>query len=81
MNQRRLPGRLSFRLEAKSESDPLNFVLCQSLLRAVVELRRARAFMRGHGLGMLERAAIREIRCDAGCPKRVIADRCQNSPP
>ena len=41
---------------------------------AIVELGRARAFMRGHGLGVLQRAAGFEVGGDAGCSKRVTTD-------
>src|SRR5437763_5374946 len=55
--------------------NPLYLVLGEPLLRAVVELGRARAFMRGHGLRVFERTAIAEIGGDAGGTKCMIADR------
>ena len=39
--------------------------------RAIIELGRAWAFMRGHGLGVFERAARVEISRDAGRPEDV----------
>jgi hypothetical protein len=40
-----------------------------------VELGGARALMRRHGLRMLQRAAVGEIRRDPGRPERVVADQ------
>jgi long-chain acyl-CoA synthetase len=57
------------------KSNSLDLVLRESVLRAVVKLGRARTFMRGHGLRMLQRAAIAEIGGDPRRAKRVIADR------
>ena len=48
-------------------------------MAAVIELRRARALVRGHRLRMLERTAIAEISGDAGRAERVIADRRMNA--
>src|SRR6202040_4428045 len=58
-----------------SQPDPLHLVLCEPLLGAVIKLGRARAFVRGHFPRMLERAATGEIGGDAGCTKRMAADR------
>jgi len=41
---------------------------------AVVELRGPRAGMIGHGGGLLQRAAVLEICCDARGPETMIAD-------
>lgn len=70
----------------RSQSYPLNFVLGQPFLRAVVKLGRARALMRRHFLRVLERAAVGEIGGNTGRPERVTADRlgdagCLGTPP
>ncbi len=52
-----------------SHHNPLDLVLREPLLGAVIKLRRTRAFVRRHRLGMLQRAAIGEIRRDAGRPE------------
>ena len=44
-----------------SQPDPLDLVLGEPIFRAIIKLGRARAFMRGHRLRVLERAAIAEI--------------------
>ena len=61
--------------ERQSEPNPLHLVLRQPLLGAVIELGRARAFMRRHFLRVFERAAIGKISGDAGRAEGVIADR------
>jgi len=40
----------------------------------VVELRGARAGVVGHGSGLLQRAAVLEVRRNAGGPETVVAD-------
>src|SRR4051812_29291467 len=67
------------RAPSASQPDPLHLVLGQPLLRAVVELGGARALMGGHFLGVLERAAVREIGGDASGAERVTPDRLGNS--
>src|SRR5665213_395282 len=57
-----------------SEPDPLHLVLRQPLLRAIVKLGRAWAFVCGHLLRVLKRSAVREVGCDPGRSKRVTAD-------
>ena len=69
MNMRRALG------NSLSQPDPFHLILGEPLLRAVVKFGRARALVRRHFLGMLERAAVREIGGDAGRPERVAADR------
>jgi len=59
----------------RSHHNPLHLVLREPFFRSVVELRRARTFMRCHGLRVLKRAAIGQIRRDPGRPKTVVADR------
>jgi len=59
--------------------DPLHLVLREPLLGAVIEVCRARAFVRRHFLRVFERAAIGKISGDAGRAKRVIADRRVNA--
>jgi UDP-3-O-acyl-N-acetylglucosamine deacetylase len=44
------------------------------VVAAVVELGGARAFVRGHLLGMLEQAAVLQIDRDAGRAERVAAE-------
>jgi hypothetical protein len=39
-----------FDFQGSSDRNPFNFIECNLIARAVVELRRARTFMRGHGL-------------------------------
>ena len=56
-----------------SHHDPLDLVLGEPLLGAVVEFGGARAFVRRHRLRMLKRAAIGQIRRDPGRPERVAA--------
>src|ERR1019366_10415298 len=62
-----------------SESDPLHLVLCQALLCAIIELRRARALVCRHLLSVLQCSAVGKIRGDPGRPKRMIADRRENA--
>jgi hypothetical protein len=59
--------------------DSLDLVLREPVLRAVIKLSRARAFMRGHGLRVLQRAAVAGIGGDPGRPKRVVADRSHDA--
>ena len=55
--------------------DPLDLIERDFIRRAVVELRRARAFMRGDGLRALDCAAIKEIRRDARRPEGMAVRR------
>src|SRR5215213_7527318 len=57
----------------ESDCDALDLIERNLIARAVVELGRARAFMRGHGLRIFERAAGLEIDGDAGCAEHVVA--------
>jgi hypothetical protein len=45
-----------------SNRNSLHLIQCDLVTRAVIEFGRARAFVRGHGLGVFERAAGFEIR-------------------
>ena len=54
--------------------DPLDLILREPILGAVVKLGRARAFVCRHLLRVLERAAVAEISRDAGRAERMIAD-------
>ena len=58
----------------RSEPDPLHLVLGEPLFGAVIKLGRARAFVRGHFLGVLERAAVREVSGNPGRAERVAAN-------
>src|SRR5215472_3229237 len=49
-------------LSCSLKSNPLDLVERESFLGAVVELGGARALVRGHGLGVLQRAAILQVR-------------------
>ena len=53
------------------DRNPLDLVERDLVTGAVVELCRPRAFMRRHGLGILERGAGLEIGSDAGGGTRV----------
>jgi hypothetical protein len=53
--------------------NPLDLVERNLVARAIIELRRARAGMIGHRLGVFERAAIGEIIREAGRAERVAA--------
>jgi len=54
-----------------SDRDQLDLVERDLVTGAIVEFSRARAFMRRHGLGILERGAGLEIGSDAGGGTRV----------
>ena len=54
--------------------DPLDFIERDLVAGAVVKLGRARAFVRGHGLRVFERAAGFEIGADASRAKHVAAE-------
>src|SRR3954467_2053615 len=69
MNIRRALG------NSLSQPNPFHLILSETLFRTVVKLGGARALVRGHFLGVLERAAIGEISGDAGSPERMTADR------
>jgi hypothetical protein len=62
-NQRRLSNR-----------DPLNLIERDLVTGPIVQLCRARAFLRGHGLGVFDRAARLEIGGDAGRPEDVAPE-------
>src|SRR3954453_15831999 len=57
------------------EANSLDLVLGEPLFRAVVELGRARALVRGHLLRVPKRTAIRKIDGDAGGAECMTADR------
>jgi hypothetical protein len=57
------------------QSDPLDLLLVQPFPGAVIELRGARAFVRGHGLGVFECAAVGQIGGDFRRSERMAADR------
>ena len=59
-------------------SNLLDFIERDLVVCAVVELGGTRALVGGHGLSVLERAAIVEIGGDAGGAEGVIADRRGN---
>src|SRR4051794_32166585 len=57
-----------------SNHNPPHFIERNLITSAVVKLGRARAFMRGHGLGIFERATGFEIGGDAGRAEYVAAE-------
>ncbi len=61
------------------QPNPLHLILREPLLGAIVELGRARAFVRRHFLSVLQRTAIGKVSGDAGRAERVIADRRVNA--
>src|ERR1017187_7420051 len=64
-----------------SKSNSLNLVLRGPLPGAVIKRRRARAFMRGHRLSMLQRAAVGEMDGNARCAEGVVVIRQANGTP
>jgi hypothetical protein len=54
--------------------NPLDLVERDFVTGPIVELGGARAFVRGHGLGVFERAASLEVGSDAGCAEHVAAE-------
>src|ERR1700719_1050908 len=64
---------------AVSKPYSLHLVLGEPLLRAVVELGRARAFVCRHLLRVLKRAAVGEVGCDPGGAKRVTSNFCRDA--
>ncbi len=58
----------------RSNQHPLNLVERHFLSAAIIELRRAGAGVVGHLRRSLKRPAVLEVRGDARCAKRVIAD-------
>src|SRR5260221_7079924 len=56
------------------DCDPLDLIERDGVAGAVVEFGRARALVRRHGLGVLERPAGLEIGGDAGRPKDVAPE-------
>src|SRR4051794_14446580 len=57
-----------------SNHNPLHFIERNLITSAVVKLGRARAFMRGHGLGIFERSTSLEIRGDPGSAENMAAE-------
>src|SRR4051794_12365081 len=57
-----------------SNHNPLHFIERNLITSAVVKLGRARVFMRGHGLGIFERATGLEIGSDPGRAEYVAAE-------
>ena len=57
------------------DRNPLHFIQCDLVTRAIVELGGARALMRGYELRVLQRAAVIEIGGDPGGPEGVAAHR------
>ena len=57
----------------RSNHNPLHLIQRDLVARAIVELRRPGRFVRGDRLGVLDRAAVFEIRRDPSCPERVAA--------
>jgi hypothetical protein len=57
-----------------SNRNALDLIEGDLIACAVIELGGARTFMRGHELGVFERAAGFEVGGDTGCPESVAAD-------
>ena len=57
-----------------SDRNPLDLIKCNLVAGAVIEFCRARAFMRSHGLRVLQRAAGFKIGGDARGAEGVAAD-------
>jgi hypothetical protein len=55
------------------DRDALDFIERDFIAHAIIELGGARAFVRGHGLGVLERTADFETGGDAGRPEHMAA--------
>jgi hypothetical protein len=70
---RPLWGWFSFLFPA-SNQNPLHFIELHLVAPAIVELRGPRAGVVGDGRSLLERAAVVEIRRNAGRTEAVIAD-------
>jgi DNA-binding transcriptional LysR family regulator len=60
--------------DGTSNRNPLDFVEGDRIAGAVVKLGGARAFVRGHQLGVFERSTIVKIGGYAGCTEAVAAD-------
>jgi hypothetical protein len=58
----------------RSNRDPLDFIECDLIAGAIVELGGARAFVRRHGLCGFQGAAGFEVGGDPGGPECVAAD-------
>jgi hypothetical protein len=69
------PIKCTARRFGTSHHNPLDFVLREPLLGAVIELGGARALVRRHRLRVFQRAAVGEISGDPGRTERVVADR------
>src|SRR6516162_1642314 len=61
-------------LSDDSDIDPFDLIERDLVASPVVELGRARAFVRGHSQGVFERAAGLEVGGDAGRPEHVAAE-------
>jgi hypothetical protein len=61
-------------MRSRSNLDPLDFVEGDCVACAIVELRRSRALVRGHGLRVFKRAAGLEIRGNAGSAENMAAE-------
>ena len=58
----------------RSDSYAFDLIERDRVASAIVEFCRARAFVRRHGLGVLQRTASFQVGRDAGGPKCMIAD-------
>src|SRR3954465_12037784 len=56
------------------DRNPFYFIQRNLVAGTVIELGRARAFMRGHGLGIFQRSTGLEIGGNASCPEDVAAE-------
>jgi hypothetical protein len=59
-----------------SNSDLLDFIERDLIVRAVVELGGAGTLVRSHRLCVFERATAVQVGCDPGCPESMVANLC-----
>ena len=60
--------------QSTSDRNPLDFIECDLVAGPVVELGRARAFVRRHGLGVFKGAAVLKVGRYPRGPESVAAD-------
>jgi hypothetical protein len=68
------PGRGATTILGRLNRNPFDLIEGDLIARAIIELSGARAFVRRHGLCILQRAACLKIRRDSRCPEGVTAD-------
>src|SRR5882724_6546924 len=68
------PERFKLLAQGRSNQNPLDLIEGDGIPGAVIELGGARRFVGGDRLGVLDGAAVLQIRGDAGGPERMVAD-------